>query len=294
MKKIFTIIIMTAYLVQSNAQTALTLQPDGVTGKDALLHGLDTLVNTNFGNNTEFPATAWTFGGTPGVVRSLIQFDLASIPTNATVTSAQLSLYAIDSTSGQGQHSTFSGSNESYLEKVTSAWDESTVTWNTQPSSTTVGRVMLPASTSATEDYLNINVTGLVQDMVTTPSTNFGFIFKLQLEEYYRRMNFSSSDHTNPALRPRLEVTYSITNDINEASNNAKAKIYSSSQHDLVSIEADSKLIGSRYIIADQLGRKISEGKILSEITTLSISDLSSGIYILNLDSQAPFKIIKQ
>ena len=148
-----------------HGQTTLTLQPGPAQGQDALLHGLTSEVNVNYGSNGQFAANAWTFAGVEGVVRSVIKFDLSSIPRGARVDSAFLSLYAWDTTSGFEQHSTRSGSNAAWLQRVTSNWDEGTVTWNTAPSVSVQNQVALPASTSPNEDYLKIDVKSLPENI---------------------------------------------------------------------------------------------------------------------------------
>ena len=82
------------------AQTTITLQPDATAGKDVFIHGLSSLVNTNYDGNPQLAANAWTFGGVPGVVRSLFEFDLSTIPNGAVIESAFLSLYAYDVNEG--------------------------------------------------------------------------------------------------------------------------------------------------------------------------------------------------
>lgn len=178
----------------------ITQQPNASQGKDALIH--EYFATTNLGLSDMLMANAWTFGGTPGKVRSLIQFSYNALPASAVIDSVVLSLHAWDSADGSEQHSTLDGSNACWLERVTSPWSDATVTWNTQPTTTTLNRVQIPASTSPTQNYLNINVTALVKDMLS--STNNGFMLKLQTESYYRRMTFCSSNHSNSNLRPLL------------------------------------------------------------------------------------------
>jgi gliding motility-associated-like protein len=192
----------------ATAQQTITLQPGGQCGKDAILHGLDSERNTNYGNNAQLPAVAWTFSGTPGTIRGVVEFNLSSIPANAVINSAYLSLYAWGQNNGLGQHSSLSGSNIGWIQRVTTMWDEQTVTWNTQPSTTSQNQVVLHESNSPNEDYLNMDVTALVQDMLDNPSSSFGFLISEQVESYYRRLNFCSSDHTDPARRPKLVITY--------------------------------------------------------------------------------------
>jgi len=44
--------------------------------------------------------------------------------------------------------------NTSYLQRTTSVWDATTVTWNNQPAVTSTNQVTLLASQNKTQDYL--------------------------------------------------------------------------------------------------------------------------------------------
>jgi len=178
---------------------------DPVDGKDVYLRSLSP--NTNYGTDPSYGAQAWTNAGNDVIARDVIEFDISSIPSGAIITDAKLSLYQ-DLTSSRGQHSTLSGSNVSWLQRITSPWDEMTVTWNTQPTTDTTNQVTLPESTSPDEDYLDIDVTALVQDMIDNPSSGFGFMIRHQTEIPYRRLIFASSDNSNPNLYPKIKVIY--------------------------------------------------------------------------------------
>ncbi len=190
------------------AQTTLILQP-GSEGKDASIHGFSSQRDVNRGTYAQFFVAAWTFGGVGYETRSLLEFDFSMIPSNALVTSAYLSMYAWDDpNSGLGQHSNMSGSNEVWIERIVTPWEENMVTWNTQPTSVTMNRVELPKTTSPTQNIENIDVTALVNDIILDSNNSHGFMFRLQNPNYYRKMNFASSDHSNTALHPKLVVTY--------------------------------------------------------------------------------------
>lgn len=206
MKRIFLSVIT---LLAGNlliAQYSLTLRPDGASGEDAMI--FDFQPNSNYASGVDLQANAWTFTPTPGIVRSLLKFDYSSIPPQAVVTSAYLSLFQ-NTTSSSGNHSQQSGSNNAWLQRVTSTWSESTVTWNNQPSSTNVNQVSVHASNSANEDYPNIDVTALVQDILAS-GNNDGFMLKLATEQYYRRLTFASSDHADSTLHPIMQINYTL------------------------------------------------------------------------------------
>ena len=118
-----------------------------------------------------------------------------------------MSLYAVNS-SVNGTHSTLSGSNASILQRVTTPWNENTVTWNTAPQITTKDEVMVPASVAPLQDFPNIDITTLVQDMVDQPDSSYGLLFRIDTESYYRRLVFASSDYPDTSLHPKLVVQY--------------------------------------------------------------------------------------
>ena len=213
MKKIFTLAILLAYTGLNFAQTTIVIQPDESTSQDALIWDFNP--TANYGNHLDFTANAWTNGGALTTGRSLVDFDLSAIPINATIISATLSLYHHYSTSIVG-HSTLSGSNACWLKRITSSWNEMTVTWNNQPSTTAQNEVTLTTSTNDTMDYPNIDVTNLIKDIYNNPSTSYGMMLMLQTEQYYRNLLFASSGETNPAKRPKLSVTFNINTPTND------------------------------------------------------------------------------
>lgn len=189
--------------------SVLSMQPNAANGMDMTIHSIPAQQSMNV---TDLNAMAWTFSGTPGVMRGLIRFDLSSIPVNAIVVNASLYLYN-NPTSGNGnptgQHSSLSGSNAAWLQRVTSPWSESTVVWSNQPTSTTANQVVIPQSTSVHQNYV-LDVSTHVQDMVTSPAANFGFMLRLQTESYYRLLLFASSDCADSTKWPKIVVEYVV------------------------------------------------------------------------------------
>ena len=251
------------------SQTTLTLQPDSVCGKDALIRSLS--LNTNFGNNIDFNAHSWTNQGAPVDHRSLIEFDLSYIAASSTIISAYLSLYSYNSPA-VGSHSTLSGSNEAVIQRITSPWNENTVTWGNQPIGSPINQVILPQSTNPIQDYLNIDVTNLVQDMISTPSTGHGFLFKLITEQYYRRMLFASSDNPINNFHPKLVVTYSTVNNLPNFINLGNDTTLCPGQN----LQLDATTSSATYLwqdgSTDSTFNVTQQGLYWVEVTTCSIS----------------------
>lgn len=168
--------------------------------------------NTNYSTFKRVSMRAWTDSGSPMFNRTVMRFILDEIPVGSQVTSAKLFLYSdpleTSSSSAEG-NSQLSGSNAFYIESITEPWNDLTVTWNNQPLSTTDNRILVPASTSPTEN-IQIDLTAMVQTWVNTPNSNFGIKMFLQTETYYRARNYGSMEHENTAIRPRLVVNYSL------------------------------------------------------------------------------------
>ncbi len=278
----FLIILIIGLFNFIQGQTVLTLQPDASEGKDALLHGLASEVSTNYGDHTEILATAWTFSEVPGNTRSIFEFDLSSIPTGSTISSSYLSLYA-QGAAGNGPHSTESGSNKSWIRRITTNWNEYTVTWNIAPTSTTHNQVLLPPTSYDDEDFPNIDVTQLVQDMIDDPANSYGFLIRLKTEDYYRRMVFCSSDHSDTTRHPKLVVTYTTPDAIfdNEQEQNL-FEIFPNPTSDLINIDiisTDNAVI-EIYNVDGQL--ILSQPDIRKQ-EQIDISRWTNGCYFIKL-----------
>ena len=172
----------------------------------------DAYINSvNYAPNGYAPtliSAHWTYGGYEGVGRSLIRFDLSEIPEYATVLNAKLSLYH-DPTSEHIGHSNMGGDNTGIIMRIVENWSDEEVTWYTQPITTNTNWVFIPAPESEDQDYPDLSVTRLVQDMVNHPDIQLGFIIKLFDEyELYRSLVFASIDHADPDLRPTLYIEY--------------------------------------------------------------------------------------
>ena len=187
-------------------QTTIVFHPGPTDGKDALIW---TVYPDSTFTGQIFKSSAWTWSGTSGVERSLVGFDLTLIPEDAIILSAELSLYNNGGLGTDPQtHSSLSGPNTSFLRRIIDEWHEDNVTWNNQPQTTGENQIVLAESTDPFQNYTDIDVMDMVQDMISDPSTGHGFMIQLETEEYYRRMCFATSDHLTDSLRPTLIITY--------------------------------------------------------------------------------------
>jgi len=184
---------------------ALTLQPDSSNSKDADISNL--LANSSFPSNRYLIPYSWSQFGTPEIRRSLIQFDLSTIPTNAVIDSAFLYLsfsqkLVQDSPPFTGHF----GSNSFEIKRIIADWGATSTTWANQPATTTTNAVIVPTATSQTQDYPKIDIRNLVRDQIT--NTNYGLIIKHQTETPYKITCLASSEELIATKRPKLVIYY--------------------------------------------------------------------------------------
>ncbi len=292
------------------SQITLVLQNDSTSGMDTDINYY--YPDKNWGDLHRFRTEAWTYFGDLSIMRCLIYFDLSSIPINSHIASAVLSLYHDNDL----EHSTLSGSNACWLQRVTSPWDEYSASWNSQPSTTTVNQVAIEASETTDQDYPHIDVTNLIQDMVDIPDSSYGFLLKLQTEEIYRRLSFASRENIDPAKRPKLTIDYydciatfydtirvtisdtlkiTVTDtliinvtltdiDLNDVY--SKIKIYPNPTHDIVFIDVSdhANLTNYKIKIINTLSETIFISAIDQQIFEISINQFGAkGLYFIQL-----------
>ena len=223
MKKFFSsifvvlIFITTTNVFSQTGGTSVYFPLTNTAGKDAIIKHSDP--GTPFGTFPELVMSAWVVNGQLEIIRSLLEFDdLSTIPTNALVGGAQLILMGVNSSlityqAGNSYPSTIYPTNEVYVERIKSPWAQNAVTWGNQPAADPSNPAIVPFSNSQWGwDYtVSSSVfNAMVQDMVTNPSSNFGFMLKLQNENAYRHMIFGSSDNSVEKCKPHLAVRYYV------------------------------------------------------------------------------------
>jgi hypothetical protein len=185
--------VITVFSIQEEPllgiQTTFTSQP-GSEGKDARIWN-GTHASTNYGNDSWLSIAD---GGADGIISSLIQFNLSSIPSNAIILNANLSLQP-DAVLDVAVY------------RVTQSWDEQTVTWNNKPSCDTV---LIDSKTTNNLVRTQFNVTNSVQKFVNGTYTNYGWYLKANKTSIYG-MSFYSSDYGTSSYRPKLVVDYYLS-----------------------------------------------------------------------------------
>jgi len=277
MKAFISSLVFAMIFSSSFSQEVWIYQPDAETGKDAFIYTLEPF--ENLGDHPNFMASAWTNGGEPTVVRCLIDVIPEGFPEGVEIIDARLSLYSYDSPSN-GPHSTISGSNATYLQRIVEPWSETEVNWMNQPETTTQNQVTLQASAFSIQDYEDIDITALVQDMMANPDQDHGLLMKLITEDYYRAMVFGSSDNDNPELWPKIEITYEAPLAVDDL-NGIDFRIFPNPCDSWTRVQFQEEEVG-RINVFDQMGKLLdSKGFSGSSEVLLDLSHLADGIYTL-------------
>jgi Tfp pilus assembly protein PilX len=191
--------------VQGAQTNTITLQPDGVDGKDAYIDITGSGKNYGTGNvlrlrtNYDLP---------------LIEFDLSPIPSGSRVTMAELRLYQSSNGGGAGNVTAY---------RLNRGWVEGTqngggaadgVTWTTidavQPW-VTPGGDYDPTPAASTSDitgagWKTFDLTNLVMEWLSGITPNYGVL--LNASAGVGNIQYDSSDANTAATRPKLVVTY--------------------------------------------------------------------------------------
>jgi len=219
------------------------------------------------------------------IARSLIQFDLTAITPGTPIQAAMLHMYMFNQ----------AGTDMIVeLHSILQPWNEMNVTWNNQPIHDTDCVAFLPYQGYG---WWHFPVTGVVQFWVNNPGLNHGLKIKQQIEQYPdslgRAVYFYSHDTT--LERPNLEV---IPQNIEEQRGFAAAeayRVYPNPAHEYFTVCLPPGL--GRYMIRlyDITGKKIKEveckGGVMEK--TISLTDLTPGIYFVEINGNLEQKMIK-
>jgi hypothetical protein len=195
----------TSVIVNPPPPQTLTLQPSNNTSNE--LNFAVTGSQNVSSHDKDLDAGAWTSGGLNTYLRGAFKFDLSSIPVNATIISAKLTLYSIpDPTNGDLVNANSGSNNAMYIRRIIGNWDGSTATWQTQPATTATDQILIPHTNQPFLDLIDLDVKTLIDAMRT--NGNYGFMLNLQNETAYTIRQFCSSFHSNAAKHPKLVIVY--------------------------------------------------------------------------------------
>ena len=156
----------------------------------------------------EIGAAAWTANLETVYMRAALKFDLSSIPADATITSAKLTLYSNHTPLNGDQSNANSGSDNTMLiQQIASPWAPASVAWANQPAAGTQNEIIIPSTTVPFLDLADVDVSALIKNMLG--ANNNGFLIRLQTEEIYNCRIFCSSKYSAASKFPKLVVVYS-------------------------------------------------------------------------------------
>jgi hypothetical protein len=172
----------------------------------------DTCVNSDFPNNNYGTIDKMdVYTDATQSVRSLVKFDLSSIPPGSTINQAYLLLYVI----------TYDGNpaSRTYVaNRITKDWIETQATWNDYKTSsnwaapggdfTTDGAASTPGAING--NWLTWTVTDIVKAWIEGGQSNYGFFIKDSAEGTGDTfVGFNTREYSESDLRPVLKVDWS-------------------------------------------------------------------------------------
>ena len=193
----------------------IIIQPGPDNGKDAMISNLEP--DKNFGGHKYFEAT---FLSEPVLTvmrsnRSLIAFNLDTIPKSAIIKSVVMRImydlpipfdntYLTDSLPSTG--TVWYGG---VLQQIIEPWEEGKVTWNTQPKTIETGQVFI-APFIRNANFIDVDVTKLIFPITASALPNYGMLFRLWPTDKFPGFRFASGDFAEPRMRPQLIVTFTL------------------------------------------------------------------------------------
>lgn len=130
--------------------------------------------------------------------RSLLKFDVSSIPAGSIITNATLGLFL--------ERKDISGGQPATIHRNLANFNQSTITWNNAPPSIAASDTVTIVDANLNR-YVNFNITDLVQGWVNGAFSDFG-ITVVGGETTPALCGFFSEDYFDPSKKPILTVTF--------------------------------------------------------------------------------------
>lgn len=266
---------------------------DGI-GEDTFVHSAVTSQNNNYSTIPSLSIYGWTNSGLLGVKRAFLKFDLSELPLGAQVVAARLFIYhnpddAIESVSGH------QGDNAWVIQRVVGDWAPGIISWNTQPPVTNTNLVNMPVTNSSTQNFENINVTALVQDMLAQGDN--GFRLSLVTEQPLRMLILASGEDSDPALHPRLEIDYTVHGiGIPEITSGPRFNAFWQADGALRIDLMEELRSAIRLELIDALGRTVLTTSVADRSILLDASTITPGAYsvvLFDADGRSVVRIVR-
>lgn len=188
--------------------------------------GIDSYTNnqattTNYGTDTSL-WVYYDYGSPTKSYSSFLKGDYSAIPTDAIVLKATLKMYALNTSNG-ADHSM-------NILRLTSSWNEGTITHSNQPSTTTTHMPTIPSASCSNVGWQSFDISLITQHHVEFPTQNFGFrLSQTSLTgSVDKGVKYASTEHANSSLRPYIIIQYYVPNFARVYLQNGKdARVYS-------------------------------------------------------------------
>ena len=197
--------------------TATMLFQNGVSPDATYSDYTDTYLSqqnptTNYNSDTFIAVDGDDPGGSTNDLAALMRWDISSLPAGAVATSASITVRVTNQSSG-----TYN------LYEALKSWNEVTATWNTTDGSTswqssgaqgaldrnsTLLGGISAGSTGNNTTTLNSDGIALINQWISTPASNYGFV--LANSTATDGLDFRSSAHSTASTRPVLSITYEL------------------------------------------------------------------------------------
>ena len=280
-----------------------TITPTLPPGYGAIQVGNDATLDA-WAPDTSWGAEQFDYVRQGNIKSTLLRFDLGSIPPSATITSAKLRLFVV------------SRSNWRELSlvayRVRRSWAEARANWQeaiagqswavagcnglgSDRDEAALGSVPLPAP----GNWLELNITSLVQSWIGAPGENYGLLLKGEggtSVEYA----LTAFEHEDPALRPMLLVYYRMPTSTPTPTIQATPTLWTGA----VSYSAGEDTYISSWFPQQAFGQEqnlwVRQGDVIASLLRFNLADLPSNtdielaqlqLYVLERSNPNPLTV---
>ncbi|MEW6093469.1 MAG: LamG-like jellyroll fold domain-containing protein [Chloroflexota bacterium] len=248
------------------------VQPDGTSGIDTTINSRFDSSNGGLDNNI-YVGEDWSTS-TYEITRSLLKFDLSSIPSNATVLSVTLTLTVTSDGS--------TAARDICVYRLKRDWVESQATWNIYATgsywqtggaggandydSTNIGCTSMAAEEAVGTQKTWALSTAAIQEMVSGSWTNKSFLLRMTTESN-SAYSFASSDNATASYRPKLVIEYTVPEPTPEPGLSNAAYAYESARpHAVTSVDRGASTDTYSYDNNGNMTCRVEQGNTYNQV----------------------------